>query len=90
MNYHLHKKGEDIWIQYVEKMPDTWNCRQGSVKEYIYRIAWNSNSALYIMEGDLVWHVKGNLNMYDMQKACEILQGTHDYSGFTQSTGEVY
>lgn len=89
LNYHLKNNNEQIWINNVEKVADDWNCRNNEAKRYIYRIAWNSNRSLAEMEEDSVWHLPMNLNLDEMNIVCQLLTGTHDFSGFSQARSTV-
>ena len=56
-------------------------------KNYIYKV-WNKSYMSPFLEGRAFWY-KHDLNISDMQKAAEMLCGTHDFSSFCAANSSV-
>lgn len=89
LNANLAKLNEEIWVTSVIKVDDNWHCRDNAKKQYVYKIAWNSNKSLQLHEQQSVWHIPNDINFEKMREVCNILKGTHNFSGFTNIKSQV-
>lgn len=76
-----HYLPEDIRVLSAKEVSEGFHARYDSVsKEYQYRI---HNSAIGdVFQNNLAWRCQTPLDEIEMQKAADLLCGTHDYSSF--------
>lgn len=78
----------DIRIKLVEAVTDSFNARlSAKEKTYRYRI-WNGDVVSPFVHR-YVYHHRGRLNLDQMNRAAEVLVGTHDFSAFTVAEPQV-
>ena len=75
----------DVIVRGVEVVPDGFHATYNAIgKRYRYRI-YNARCRP-LFERDTVWHVPQPLDIEAMQRAAQVLVGTHDFASF-QSAG---
>ncbi len=81
INFFLYQNSEAVALKSVEKVTQTFHSRFSCIgREYKYYI-YNGFIRSPIFEGKM-HHVPNVMNIEKMQKASEILVGTHDFSSF--------
>ncbi|CAK9234579.1 unnamed protein product [Sphagnum troendelagicum] len=82
VNHFLQKEGDDVAIVNVRRVPLDFHARfQAKERTYHYRILAGTG-LLSVFEKDRAWHVPEELDLADMQEACRVLIGHHDFSSF--------
>lgn len=78
----------DIRVTKAEEVAEHFHARYDSVsKEYLYRIR---NSAIDdVFETGLCWRCTPHLDVVPMQKAAQLLCGTHDYAAFMSAGSKI-
>jgi tRNA pseudouridine38-40 synthase len=85
LNYYLP---EDVAVKGACKVSDDFDVRRGAVsREYDYRIL-NSTTRSPLLEG-FAYFVPNKLNTRIMNKACEFLEGEHDFASFAAALGKL-
>jgi len=79
---------EDIVVKELRDVDDRFHARYSAKgKTYVYRIFNNPvRSALY---RNYSWHVRAPLDLNAMGQTAKIIEGTHDFSSFCASGGDV-
>ncbi|KAG6396374.1 hypothetical protein SASPL_142522 [Salvia splendens] len=78
----LQKSEGDIMVVDVKCVPSDFHARYKALERtYFYRLL-SGKEPLSTFEKDRAWHVPEELNVLDMQKACSVLVGHHDFSSF--------
>lgn len=84
LNYYLPA---DIAVRAVYRVSDSFNVRSDAVsREYKYRIL--NREARSPLWRAFSYQVKGNLNIQDMNSACQALTGRHDFISFASELEE--
>lgn len=74
----------DIYIHKVEKAPSSFHVRYDATeKEYRYYI-WNERER-DVFKRNYVYLFPYSLDVYEMQKACTYIVGTHDFTTFSSA-----
>ncbi|XP_042020291.1 tRNA pseudouridine synthase A-like [Salvia splendens] len=82
VNHFLQKSEGDIMVVDVKCVPSDFHARYKALERtYFYRLL-SGKEPLSTFEKDRAWHVPEELNVLDMQKACSVLVGHHDFSSF--------
>ncbi|XP_047958854.1 tRNA pseudouridine synthase A [Salvia hispanica] len=82
VNHFLQKSEGDIMVVDVKCVPSDFHARYKALERtYFYRLL-SGKEPLSTFEKDRAWHVPEELNVLDMQKACSVLAGHHDFSSF--------
>ncbi|KAL1539167.1 tRNA pseudouridine(38-40) synthase [Salvia divinorum] len=82
VNHFLQKSDGDIMVVDVKCVPSDFHARYKALERtYFYRLL-SGKEPLSTFEKDRAWHVPEELNVSDMQKACSVLVGHHDFSSF--------
>ncbi|XP_078434962.1 pseudouridine synthase family protein isoform X2 [Wolffia australiana] len=82
VNHFLRKNEGDVEVVDVRCVPADFHSRFRALERtYFYRLLSGPES-LTVFEKDRAWHVPEELNIPFMQKACQILVGSHDFSSF--------
>lgn len=85
VNQHLPK---DIYILSTTEVPLHFHSRKCALgKHYQYRV-WNSDDHC-VFGNQYFYHYPGQLDDALMQKACKLLEGTHNYQGFAAAGSTV-
>ncbi len=85
INQHLPK---DVRIVSASVVPEDFHARKCALgKRYQYRV-WN-NEAGSVFGNSYYYHYPGELNDAQMQEACRLLEGTHNYRGFSAAGSTV-
>lgn len=78
----------DIHIASVEAVPVDFHARYDTVgKEYRYYV-WNDREP-DIFRRHYSYHVKAELDLKEMEKACEYIQGEHDFTSFCSPRTDI-
>ena len=79
LNYYV--KPHDIVILNCKEVPSNFHARfDAKSRSYIYKILNSLNPS--VINKDLMWHVKPELNISNMNSAAQVLIGKHDFSSF--------
>lgn len=79
LNYHL--RPAPVAIVAAAKVSDNFHARFSALKRrYLFRLV--SRRAPMVLENDLVWHVRHELDAGAMQEAANHLLGNHDFTTF--------
>ncbi|MGL4344988.1 MAG: tRNA pseudouridine(38-40) synthase TruA [Cellulosilyticaceae bacterium] len=82
LDYFYEYLPEDIVVKSVEEVHERFHARYNvKSKTYVYTI--NNRKQRNVFERKYQYHVETKLNLEDMRKAAEILEGTHDFQSFT-------
>ncbi|XP_057792116.1 uncharacterized protein LOC131008973 isoform X2 [Salvia miltiorrhiza] len=82
VNHFLQKSEGDIMVVDVKCVPSDFHARYKALERtYFYRLL-SGMEPLSTFEKDRAWHVPEDLSILDMQKACRVLVGHHDFSSF--------
>lgn len=85
INQHLPV---DVYIRSVEEVASTFHARKSALgKHYQYRV-WNSDEKT-VFGNQYFYHYPGSLDDELMQEACKLLEGTHNYQGFSAAGSTV-
>ena len=85
INQHLPV---DVYIRCVEEVASTFHARKSALgKHYQYRV-WNSDEKT-VFGNQYFYHYPGSLDDELMQEACKLLEGTHNYQGFSAAGSTV-
>lgn len=85
INQHLPV---DVYIRSVEEVASTFHARKSALgKHYQYRV-WNSDEKT-VFGNQYFYHYPGSLDDELMQEACNLLEGTHNYQGFSAAGSTV-
>ena len=85
INQHLPV---DVYIRSVEEVASTFHARKSALgKHYQYRV-WNSEEKT-VFGNQYFYHYPGSLDDELMQEACKLLEGTHNYQGFSAAGSTV-
>ena len=85
INQHLPK---DIFVVSTEDVPLDFHARKSALgKHYQYRV-WNSEERT-VFGNQYFYQYPGELDDELMQKACTLLEGTHNYQGFCSAGATV-
>ena len=85
INQHLPA---DVYIRSVEEAAPTFHARKSALgKHYQYRV-WNSDKKT-VFGNQYFYHYPGQLDDALMQEACRLLEGTHNYQGFSAAGSTV-
>lgn len=85
INQHLPV---DVYIRSVEEVASTFHARKSALgKHYQYRV-WNSEEKT-VFGNQYFYHYPGSLDDGRMQEACKLLEGTHNYQGFSAAGSTV-
>ncbi len=79
---------DDIQIVTVEKVDSSFHARIDAVKK-TYRYIVLNDQKKDIFNRHYEWHVPRDLNVEKMQRAAELIVGTHDFSAFCASKTNV-
>ena len=78
----------DVYIRSVEEVASTFHARKSALgKHYQYRV-WNSDEKT-VFGNQYFYHYPGSLDDELMQEACKLLEGTHNYQGFSAAGSTV-
>lgn len=78
----------DIYIKKIEKVSDNFHARfQVKSKEYIYKLNMGEYNPI---EKDYVCQWNQTLDVTEMKRALQYLEGTHDFKSFTKGEQENY
>lgn len=81
VNAYLTQAGDSIYLLNVEKVPDRFDARFSALgRHYIYRII-NRRTPL-ALDAKRAWWVSHKLDADIMQRAAQLLIGTHDFTTF--------
>ncbi|MQM06546.1 hypothetical protein Taro_039370 [Colocasia esculenta] len=82
VNHFLQKNEGDITVVDVRCVPADFHARfKARERTYFYRLL-SGPEPLSTFEKERAWHVPEELDVQAMQKACDILVGSHDFSSF--------
>ena len=85
INHHLPK---DIYVLSTEEVALDFHARKSALgKHYQYRV-WNSDDHT-VFGNQYFYHYPGKLDDELMQRACKLLEGTHNYQGFCSAGSTV-
>ena len=85
INQHLPV---DVYIRSAEEVASTFHARKSALgKHYQYRV-WNSDEKT-VFGNQYFYHYPGSLDDELMQEACKLLEGTHNYQGFSAAGSTV-
>ena len=85
INQHLPV---DVYIRSVEEVASTFHARKSALgKHYQYRV-WNSDEKT-VFGNQYFYHYPGSLDDELIQEACKLLEGTHNYQGFSAAGSTV-
>ncbi|KAM7251656.1 hypothetical protein ACFE04_023539 [Oxalis oulophora] len=86
VNHFLQKnEGGEIMVTDVCCVPSNYHARYKALERtYFYRLL-SGPETLSAFEKDRAWHVPEELNLHEMQEACKVLIGCHDFSSFRAS-----
>lgn len=85
LNFYLPR---DIAVRAAERVSHDFNVQKDAIsREYEYRIL-NSRTRSPLLEG-FVYHVSYNLDLGIMNKACQLLEGEHDFASFASAATRV-
>ncbi len=80
--YINHYLPNDIVVTEMEEVNERFHSRYNvKLKEYTYHIYTGDFQSPFYRKYS--WHIKENLDMDSISRAIEILQGTHDFLGFS-------
>jgi tRNA pseudouridine38-40 synthase len=79
LNAHLP---DAIRVMKIQEAPSDFHARF-SAKGKIYRYTVWNGAALHPLIKDRAWHVPGGLDFENLQRACELFTGTHDFAAFS-------
>ncbi|KAA8545467.1 hypothetical protein F0562_020251 [Nyssa sinensis] len=82
VNHFLQKNEGDISVIDVRCIPTDFHARyKAQERTYFYRLLSGPEPLSTFVKGR-AWHVPEELDLLDMQKACNVLVGHHDFSSF--------
>lgn len=85
VNHHLP---QDIYILSMEEVDLEFHSRKCALgKHYQYKV-WNSDE-ISVFGNQYFYHYPGKLDDTLMQRACRLLEGTHNYQGFCAAGSTV-
>ncbi len=79
INHYLPK---DILVSEIQEVSDRFHSRYNALKKvYTYQLYTEEYQSPFYRKYS--WHIKEPLDMFAIDKAIDILQGTHDFLGFS-------
>jgi len=82
LNYLYEYLPEDICVKSMKDTTERFHARYNvKTKTYVYKI--NNNKFRDVFNRKYAYHIVSKLNVSEMQKAAQLLIGTHDFQSFT-------
>ena len=85
INQHLPV---DVYIRSVEEVASTFHARKSALGKHYQYSVWNSDEKT-VFGNQYFYHYPGSLDDELMQEACKLLEGTHNYQGFSAAGSTV-
>ena len=82
LNYLYEFLPEDIVVKSIQEVGERFHARY-NVKSMTYVYTIDNNPFRNVFNRKYTYHTEGKLDIFEMEKAAEVLVGTHDFQSFT-------